>query len=287
LTNITPKNIKDNFRKKLNTITKDIVDNLEFSTGETKNMKPFKICGALCEYFSGWNKYFIQYENNKNLVDEINQIKNELNSHEKVKKKIIEEGKAIDDEINAIEQEIRELETRNDNMNHQKLKLNALNECFQQYFILVKEKVSIWQSKKTTVDIILNNFDYYLMIVSCYLVYAAPLNKYYRKQLKSYLYSISKALRLENIKEFTICSIILEFLDGTGKDNEFCSSVSQYSEFLADNFTMMYIMNNKIPIFIDSRRISYQIMSKFLQLKSDKNIIKTNYNNINELGDMF
>ena len=28
-------------------------------------------------------------------------------------------------------------------------------------------------------------------------------------------------------------------------------------------------------------------MSKFLQLKSDKNIIKTNYNNINELGDMF
>ena len=287
LSNITPKNIKDNFRKKLSTITKDIVDNLEFNIGETKNMKPFKICGALCEYFSGWNKYFIQYENNKNLVDEINQIKNELNSHEKVKKKIIEEGKAIDDEINAIEQEIRELETRNDNMNHQKLKLNALNECFQQYFTLVQEKVNIWKNKKTTVDIILNNFDFYLMVVSCYLIYAAPLNKYYRKQLKSYLYSISKMLKLENIKELSICGIILEFLDGTGKDNEFCSSVSQYSEFLADNFTMMYIMNNKIPYLIDSRRISYQIMSKFLQLKSDKNIIKTNYNNINELGDMF
>ena len=287
LANINPNNIKENLKKKLYNITKEVVGNIEFTSGDKYSQKPFRLCGILCDFFGAWNKYFIQNEANKNIIDEINQIKNEIQSHEKIKKKIIEEGKIIDDEINKIEQEIRELETRNDNMNHQKLKLKALNSCFNEYYALIEEKLNIWKNKKSTIDIILFNYDFYLMIISCYLIYAAPLNKFYRNLLKKYLYSLSKDLKLENIKEFSICGIIIEFLDNTGKDYEFCSSVNQYSEFLADNFTMMYIMKNKIPYLIDSKRISYGIITKFLQLKSDKNIISTIYNDIDGVGDMF
>ena len=287
LANINPKTIKEKLKIKLYNISKEVIGNPEFISAENKYQKPFKISGILCDYFSGWNKYFIQNELNKELIDEINGIKNELEQHEKKKKQIIEEGKILDDEIIKIDQEIRELESRNDNINGEKLKLNAMNKCFTEYYNLVEEKVNIWNAKKSKIDILLNNFDFYFLIVSCYLIYAAPLNKFYRHQLKYYLYSLSKQLEIENIKEFSIWGIIFEFLDDIGKDKEFCSSVNQYSEFLADNFTMIYIMNNKIPYLIDSKRMSFEIISKFLELKNEKNIIKTNYNGINEIGDMF
>ena len=126
LANINPKKIKDQLKKKLYEITKEVIASPDFSSNEKNYQKPFKISGILCDYFSAWNKYFIQNEINKNLIDEINNIKNELDSHEKRKKEIIEEGKIIDDEIIKIDQEIREFESRYDNINGEKLKLNAL-----------------------------------------------------------------------------------------------------------------------------------------------------------------
>ena len=290
LANINPKNLKDNLKKRLYDITKEVVGNTDFSLAENKYQKPFKISGILCDFFSAWNKYFYLMEENKDLIDEINDIKNGLNKIEQKKKEIIEEGKIIDDEIIKIEQDIRELETRNDNLNGEKLKLDALNTCFSEYYKLVDEKVNIWTDKKLKIDTILYNFDFYLIVISSYIIYSAPLNKFYRNQLKNFLYSLAKKLELENIKVFSLYSIISEFLDSIGKDNKFCFSVNQYSEFLIDNFTMLYIMNNKIPYIIDSKRMSFGIISKFLELKNEeekKNIIKTKYNDLNEIGDMF
>ena len=287
MANINPKKIKDQLKKKLYEITKEVIASPDFSSNEKNYQKPFKISGILCDYFSAWNKYFIQNEINKNLIDEINNIKNELDSHEKRKKEIIEEGKIIDDEIIKIDQEIREFESRYDNINGEKLKLNALKQCFNDYYNLVLEKANIWKDKKSKIDTLLNNFDFYLIIISSYLIYAAPLNKFYRNELKNYLYSLSKQLEIENVKVFSLYGIISEFLNPIGKDKDFCFSISQYSEYLTDNFTMLYIINNKIPYFIDSKRMSIGIMTKFLELQKVKNIIKVKYNNINEMGDMF
>ena len=192
LSNINPKNIKENMKNKLYNISKEVINNPEFILSENKYQKPFKISGILCDYFSAWNKFFMQNEANKNLIDEINEIKNKLNKHEKKKKEIIEEGKIIDDEIIRIEQDIRELESRNDNLNGEKLKLNALYKCFDEYYNLVSEKINIWIDKKNKIDTILNNYDFYLILISSFLIYAAPLNKFYRNQFKIYLYSLSK-----------------------------------------------------------------------------------------------
>ena len=142
-------------KNKLYDITKEVLGSPEFILAENKYQKPFKISGILCDYFSAWNKYFNQLEANKDLIDEINNIKNELNLIEKKKKEIIEEGKIIDDEIIKIDQEIRELETRYDNMNGEKLKLSALNKCFSEYYTLVAGKENIWRDKKSKIDVIL------------------------------------------------------------------------------------------------------------------------------------
>ena len=52
-------------------------------------------------------------------------------------------------------------------------------------------------------------------------------------------------------------------LDSSNKDNEFCSSIGQYTGFLADNFTMMYIMKDKITYLIDMNQMSPNIISTF------------------------
>ena len=166
------------------------------------------------------------------------------------------------------------------------LKVNALIECYKSFVSIAIENLEIWKVRKENIDIILENFDYYLLVISCYIYYAAPLSYNYRKLYKEYLYSLSEKLNLKNIKKLDIYSILLEVLDSSNKDNEFCSSIGQYNEFLADNFTMMYVMNNKIPYLIDNTLMSPDIIATFLELKTPKVIVKTTYNDINEQGEM-
>ena len=125
------------------------------------------------------------------------------------------------------------------------------------------------------------------MVISCYLFYASPLSNNYRNDYKNYLYSLSKKLNLKDIKEFNIYTIFLELLDSSNKDNEFCSSIGHYSGYLADSFTMMYIMKDKIIYLIDHTSISPDIISSFLEMKTPKSIVQTNYNDVNENGEMF
>jgi hypothetical protein len=94
-------------------------------------------------------------------------------------------------------------------------------------------------------------------------------------------------LNLKDIKEFNIYTIFLELLDSSNKDNEFCSSIGHYSDYLADNFTMMYIMKDKITYLIDMNRMSPNIISTFVEMKTPKSIVQTNYHDINEYGEMF
>ena len=147
--------------------------------------------------------------------------------------------------------------------------------------------MNIWKENKEKYDILLKNYDFYLMFISCFLFFAAPLSCNYRKEYKKYLYSFAKVLNIENIKDLDINQIFIEFLDSSNKDNEFCSSIGYYSGFLADNFTMMYIMKDKIPYLIDSNCMSAEIITPFLEKKAPKSIVQTIYNDITETGEMF
>ena len=282
---INPSKSKD--KHKLLKITREITNSEEFNVGDNKYNKPFKFCSTLCDFFNMCKRYYNEYDNQKELIDDINKIKDEIESHQNIIKDIVQEVSVIDEAIIEIEKKINDTETKKSNINGSLLKLNALIECFTSFVNIATEKLDIWKIRKENIDIILANFDFYLMIISCYIYYAAPLSYNHRKLYKEYLYSLTEKLNLQNIKKLDIYSIILEFLDSSDKDNEFCSSIGQYNEFLADNFTLMYIMKNKIPYLIDNTNMSPDIIATFLELKTPKVIVKTTYNGLSEQGEMF
>ena len=285
LIGISPGKAKD--KHKLANITKEITTSNEFNAGDNKYNKPFKFCSTLCDFFNACKNYYKEYDNQKELIEETNKTKEEIENHQQIIKNIVQEVSVIDTNIIEIEKKINDTDTKKSNINGHLLKLNALIECFNSFVTIATEKLEIWNIRKENIDIILQNFDFYLLVISCYIHYAAPLSYNHRKLYKEYLYSFSEKLNLKNIKHLDIYSIFLEVLDSSNKDNEFCSSIGQYSEFLADNFTMMYIMNNKIPYLIDNTLMSPDIIATFLELKTPKVIVKTTYNDINEQGEMF
>ena len=274
---------KNKDKKKLMNITKEITSNADFiAGGENKYNKPFKLCTILCEFFNMCKNYYIELDKQKEIIEKIDKLKEEIEVNQNEIKSIINEVNIIENEIAEIDKIMIENETKKHNINGHLLKLKAMNDCFTSFVQTANEKLKVWKERKENIDIILTNYDFYLMVISFYIYFAPPMTYKARKSYKDYLYSFDKKLNLENIKKINIYTIFSEVLDSSDKDNEFCASIGQYDEFLADNFTMMYIMKNRIPYIL-----STEIISTFLELKNPKVIVKTNYNGLNEQGEMF
>ena len=268
-------------------VTREITNSPDFTPGD-KYQKPFKTCGTLCDYFLTLKNYFDEIDRQKEILDEIKRLTNEIADHNAKSREYINNVTNIDKEITDIETEINKvLDVKKANITSLINKLDGLKSVFEEYLKVSNEKVKIWETKKGDIDAILLNYDFYLMILSAYIYFGAPLNKGYRNKFRKFLYSLSNKLEIKDLKEFPIYKIFIEVLDQTGKDAEFCSSIEQYNDFFADNFTMMYIMKNKIPYIIDYTRLSIKLISEFLELKNPKSIVSTKYNDINEDGEMF
>ena len=283
---VSPGRAKTNKDKLLN-ITREITNSQEFNAGDNKYNKPFKFCSTLCDFFNMCKNYYNEIDNQKELLGQINKNKEEIENHKNIIKDIVQKVSLIDNNVAELNKKMSDTETKKSNINGHLLKLKALRDCFSSFVEIATEKLEIWKKRKENIDIILENFDFYLLVISCYIYYAAPLSYNYRKRYKEYLYLLSQKLKLKNIKNLDIYSIFYEVLDSSNKDNEFCSSIGEYNEFLADNFTMMYIMENKIPYLIDNTNMSPDIISTFLEKKTPKVIIKTIYHGLYDQGDMF
>ena len=60
-------------------ITKEITTNQEFiAGGENKYNKPFKLCSILCEFFNMCKNYYNELEKQKEIIDSINKIKEDI-----------------------------------------------------------------------------------------------------------------------------------------------------------------------------------------------------------------
>ena len=55
-------------KEKYINITKEITSNPDFSSGENKFQKPYKVCGYLCDYFNACQKYFNEIENQRRKI---------------------------------------------------------------------------------------------------------------------------------------------------------------------------------------------------------------------------
>ena len=274
-------------KDKLSPIIKEITSNPEFSSGDNKYQKPYKLCGTFCDYFTACNNYYIAYDGQKNLIKEIENLNNEIENHNNEIKNFLVKVTTIDTDVVEIEKKLTDLDIKKSNSHNHLLKLTALRDCFNNFIEVANKKMSIWKEHKEKYDILLKNYDFYLIVISCFLFFGAPLSCNYRKEYKKYLYSFSQQLNLKDIKDFEIHQIFIEFLDSSNKDNEFCSSIGYYTGFLADNFTMMYIMKEKIPYLIDMNCMSPEIITPFLEKKVPKSVVQTIYTDITETGDMF
>ena len=274
-------------KDKLSPIIKEITSNPEFSSGDNKYQKPYKLCGTFCDYFTACNNYYIAFDGQKNLIKEIENLNNDIENHNNEIKNFLVKVTTIDTDVVEIEKKLTDLDIKKSNSHSHLLKLTALRDCFNNFIEVANKKMSIWKEHKEKYDILLKNYDFYLIVISCFLFFGAPLSCNYRKEYKKYLYSFSKQLNLTDIKDFEIHQIFIEFLDSSNKDNEFCSTIGYYSGFLADNFTMMYIMKEKIPYLIDMNCMSPEIITPFLEKKAPKSVVQTIYNDITETGDMF
>ena len=274
-------------KDKLSAIVKEITSNPEFSSGDNKYQKPYKLCGTLCDYFAACNNYYITFDAQKNSIKEIDSLNAEIQSHNDEIKGFLVKVTTIDTEVIEIEKKLTDLDTKKSNSHSHLLKLTALRDCFNNFIDVANQKMDIWKQHKEKFDILLKNYDFYMMIMSCFLFFAAPLSCNYRKEYKKYLYSFAKRLNLTDVKEFDINQVFIEILDSSNKDNEFCSSIGYYTGFLADNFTMIYLMKDKIPYLIDNNCMSPEIITPFLEKKAPKSIVQTIYNDITEPGEMF
>ena len=273
--------------ERLLALTRDVTNHPDFTPGD-KYQKPYKTCGTLCDYFVTLKKYFDEFDKQKEILDEIKRLTNEIAEHNAKSREFITNVTNIDKEISEIETEINKvLDVKKTNINSLINKLDGLKNAFEEYITVSSDKLPIWKNKKANIDTILYGFDFYLMLLSSYIFYGAPLNRAYRNKFKKYLYSLTMQLGLNDIKEIPVYKILLEILDQTGKDSEFCSCIEQYDDFLADNFTMMYIMSHKIPYIIDYTRLSVKTISEFLELRNPKSIVSVKYNDVNQEGEMF
>ena len=46
--------------------------------GEISEQKPYKLCGTLCDYFNVCKNYYNELDNQKQLIDEIESLNNQI-----------------------------------------------------------------------------------------------------------------------------------------------------------------------------------------------------------------
>ena len=189
----SPSKSKD--KKKLMNLTKEITNNNDFiSGGENKYNKPFKLCTILCEFFNACKNYYNELDKQKEIIEKINKLKEEIELNQQEIKKVIQEVNLIENDISEIDKIMIENDTKKHSINDHLLKLKAMNDCLSSFVTTANEKLIIWKYRKENMDIILQNFEFYLMIISFYIHFAPPLTYKERKKYKEYLYSFDKKL---------------------------------------------------------------------------------------------
>ena len=197
LVNVDYTKVKPQYKE----IVKSIVGNSEFATNDKFN-KPYKLAGAICEYFNRVNKFNKIYEENLGLVEEIAELEKQIEGHQNILNKYLGDYKALENEIINIESQISNYEINKANSQIQIDKIKSLNKAYTTFIQLTKEKEAIYQQKMEYNLNLLNYFDYYMIYLSSYISFAPILNYHYRQKLKNFiLQCINSTLEEKNLTE--------------------------------------------------------------------------------------
>ena len=296
-------------------IVKSIVANPDFAGSEKFN-KPYKLAGLICDYFNRVNKFNKVYEENIELVGEIEELEQQIDGHQNLLNKYLEDYKALENEIINIESQISNYEINKANSQIQIDKIKSLNKAYSLFIQLTNEKEAIYRQKTEYNLNLLNNFDYYMVYIASYLSFAPILNYHYRLKLKSFilqninsiLEEISlkekskenEELELNNqneqkekkefqseIKDIEFSELIFNFLDINGEDKKLFTSSGIYNEFLKENFIFLHMSKNRLPFIIDYTQSAKEIIKEYLEFDKMPNFQMLNYNNNSEQSNEY
>ena len=159
-----------NTENKFKEISKIIVANPDYG-GNDKFNKPFKLAGVICEFFNRINKYFKIYEENIEIVQEIEELEKQVEKHQVVLSKYLGDYKNLENEVLEIEARISNYELMKANSQAQIDKIKNLIKAYNLFIELTNDKKQIYEQKSEYNLNLLKYFDFYIIHISSYIIF--------------------------------------------------------------------------------------------------------------------
>jgi len=274
--NLDPKHFKtlvskeyNNYPANLVKMVRETVSNPDFTPeGLPRNLASTKV---ICDYFIALDAYFTEYEKQKHLFDEIEEINKKLFEFEKSIKIKEENMKEVQTQISDLEKNQSDNDRIKMNLNLKIKNRNDLKLICEDYITTHSEKSEFWQEKLDSINKKLENLEFYLAFLACYINYAPAYNYSYRKKIKSFFLSKSEEYGFLSIKSINFYTIIQEFID-LKKEKDIIINLIPYDQFTKENLLLIHL-SKKVPFLIDHNRISKWILKEFYDKKDNKKTI--------------
>lgn len=274
--NLDPKHFKSliakeyhNYPQNIVKIVRDTVAYPEFSVeGLSKN---FNITKIFYEWFVAMDGYFTEYEAQKGLFDEIEECNNKIQELEKSIAIKTENLKEVQSQIGELEKSISDIERIKSTVALRMKKRNDLKVICDEFIATANEKNDFWEDKRLTLDKKIENLEFYLAFLACYINYAAAFNNSFRKKIKNFFLEKSEEYGFLSIRSVNFYNIMLEFLD-LKKEKEIIINLIPYDEYTKENLLLIHL-SKKTPYLIDHNRISKWIIKDFYEKKEMKKTI--------------
>lgn len=274
--NLDPRHFKtliskeyNNYPPNLVKMVRETVGNSEFlPDGLPRNLASTKV---ICDWFVAMDAYFTEYEKQKSLFDEIEEINKKIFEFEKSLNIKSENLKEVQGQITELEKSISDNDRIKMNLNLKIKNRNELKLICEDFISTNNEKSEFWEEKRNSLNKKLENLEFYLAFLACYINYAPAFNYSYRKKIKSFFLSKSEEYGFLSIKTINFYNIILEFID-LKKEKDIIINLLPYDEFTKENLLLIHL-SKKVPFLIDHNRISKWILKEFYDKKENKKTI--------------
>ncbi len=274
--NLDPKHFKalvakeyHNYPQNIVKTVRDTINYPEFSIeGLSKN---FNITKILYEWFVAMDGYFSEYEAQKGVFNEIEECSNKIEELEKSIAIKTENLKDVQAQIGELEKSISDIERIKSTVALRMKKRNDLKVICDEFIKIANDKKEFWEDKRTTLDKKIENLEFYLAFLSCYINYAPAFNNSYRKKIKDFFLKKSEDYGFLSIRTVNFYNIMLEFLD-LKKEKDIIINLIPYDEFTKENLLLIHL-SKKVPFLIDHNRISKWIIKDFIENKENKKFV--------------
>ena len=222
----------------------------------------------ICDWFTSMDAYFTEYEKQKHNFDEIEEINKKIFDFEKSINLKTDNIKEVQVQITELEKSISDNDRIKMNVGLKIKNRNDLKLICEELITTSQEKNELWIEKKEALNKKLENLEFYLAFISCYLNYAPAFNFSFRRKIKNFFMTKAEDYGFLSIKQINFYSMMIDFID-LKKDKEIVLNLIHYDEFTKENLLFIHL-SKKVPYLIDHNRISKWIIKDYMDKKENK-----------------